>query len=195
MSFILGLLVAAKGIALAVGIVFSGSSPVTVSSPRLTLTDDKILLSCRLSNAFNDELSKLAASGTEIPLYLMVETRGDDGVVERATVQRTLVFDILQGRFLLLAHPPPDTARFSSRDSALAAFTRFNNVPALSLEKIQPRGRYSFVIYAILGKTRVEALEGGSLDLMYYWRYRRPLIKTEPFRGSELLKVKLRSGS
>jgi hypothetical protein len=195
MNFILALLAAAKSIGMAAGIVTAGKSDVIIVQPRIIIAPREIRLSCVLSNAWPADLKKLARTGTDIILYLIIETRRNPGntVVGRVTVERRLQYDAVARSYIVISNPPADTADFGALDSALIASVTFDNVPAMPKASLDAGAEYSFVIYGVLGTTKVEALDNSGIDLMYFWNYRRPMAETERFRGSVLKEGKAAS--
>jgi hypothetical protein len=76
--------------------------------------------------------------------------------------------------------------RIANIDTAIAEASMFYEVPVITPERIHADQEYWLNVYAILGKTRIEALGNKEIDLMYYWDYKRPSIKTEAFTGDQL---------
>jgi hypothetical protein len=148
-----------------------------------------------LANAWPTDLKKLARTGTEIVLYLLVETRLNPGnkIVGRVTVEHRLQYDAVARSYIVISNPPADTADFGALDSALIASVTFDNVSAMLKSSLNAGAEYSFVIYAVLGTTKVEALDNSDIDLMYFWNYRRPTAETERFPGAVLKEGKAAS--
>jgi len=62
----------------------------------------------------------------------------------------------------------------------------FDDIPVCTAGVIDTSSSYYFVAYAILGKTTVAALNNRQIDCMYYWNYKRPMIKTGLVPGRAL---------
>ena len=79
----------------------------------------------------------------------------------------------------------PDTIRTASLDSSIRYSCTFDNIPIVRRDEITSNAEYSLIAYAVLGKTKIEALHSKEVDLMYYWDFKRPNFKTERIRGEE----------
>ncbi|MBD3343861.1 MAG: DUF4390 domain-containing protein [Chitinivibrionales bacterium] len=189
MNFIIGILVGAKSIALIAGMIAFGTSDITISPPKLVLTPNEIQLSCRLENGYTRDLRKLSQTGTEIIVYLFVEVKEEDSreLVAKVSSEHTLFYNMLDKEYVVYRQENDAKETFGELDSALAVVSTFTSVPVVSIHKIEATGDYFFEIYSILGKTKIEALDDKEIDLMYYWDYKRPSVRTETFKGSVLL--------
>jgi hypothetical protein len=185
MNIILAILAAAKSIGMAAGILAMGKSSAAISPPSLLMTGTAVSVTCRIDNAYPAELKKLAGTGTAIIMYLFVETRQsrDNRIVSTVSAENSLLYDAVSGNYLIVRKPVLDTLRFHSLDSAVTASAMFTRIPVATKDKFAGDRSYSFILYGVLGKTSVEALNGGAVDLMYFWNYRRPMARTEPFDG------------
>ncbi|MBD3420809.1 MAG: DUF4390 domain-containing protein [Chitinivibrionales bacterium] len=185
MNFIIGLLIAAKGIVLFSGIFALSKSNAQLGQPELILSASEIRLSTQIQNAFSKDLKKLANSGTRILIYLFIETREarGDRVVHKVVQSRELLYDLVDKQYAIVRNEI-DTTTLATIDAAMIASTTFHNIAVAPVDIIDAQKRYYFVAYGVLGKTTVEALEGKELDLMYFWNYRRPTIRTQRFDGS-----------
>ena len=63
----------------------------------------------------------------------------------------------------------------------------FRHVPVAPLGLIHEHKSYHISTHAVLGKAKVEALQKRDIDLMYYWEFKRPSMRTEKFTGRQFL--------
>jgi hypothetical protein len=194
MNFIISIIFAVKSVLLFTGAVAPDKSAAFFDQPQIILTENEVKMTCSLHNAFPEELKKLAATGTEITLYLFVEVNSTEGLVSQTVVENKLRYDLIHKKFSMTKNAG-DTASFSTLDSALAQACGFSRLSILPLSKVDRNGSYTIISYAVLGKALVEALENHSIDLMYYWNYKRPTIRTERIRGAEFFAYKKRPAS
>jgi hypothetical protein len=162
---------------------------VKIADMQVLLTRDDVRVRCTVANAYSGELRKLAQSGTPILLYVFAEARQvrKDSLVSNAVAENKLELDLVAKQYRVTRSAGQDTVVSPNLDSALAATARCSGLAVLPKEKVQPATSYYFVVWAVLGKTRVEALANKEIDLMYFWRYNRPTLKTEPFKGEQFL--------
>ena len=186
MNFIIGLLAAARGLTFLTNLIGAPATPVHFTQPELRVAAREVRMSLALENAYPDELKKLAGTGTVVPLYVYVELLEGKkkAPVNTAVIESRVWYDLINREYRVTKNFTPDTMVFQAPDSALAAAARFENFAVFNLDKIQKREKYSLNIYAVLGKARVEALEGHHMDLMYYWDFKRPSARTEPYAGN-----------
>jgi hypothetical protein len=191
MELILGLLVAVKSLVFMGGYISPDKQQVMLSGLQVIVTGKNVAVNCTVANAFTKDLKKLAQSGTPLFLYVFVEARtaGNDSLVASSGAENLIVYDLVAKRFLVKRSTDRDTAVFPTPDSALSCSSRFTGVSVLAKEEIFARTSYYFIVWAVLGKARVEALGNNEIDLMYFWNYKRPTIKTEPFTGERFLEV------
>ncbi|OGJ84895.1 MAG: hypothetical protein A2487_07270 [Candidatus Raymondbacteria bacterium RifOxyC12_full_50_8] len=189
MSFIISIVFAVKSILLFTGAVAQDKSAAYFDQPQIIVVGEEVKMSCGLHNAFPDELKKLAATGTEIPLYFFIEikTSPSQGTLHQTIIEHTLRYDLIAKQYWVVRKPAMDTLGFASADSAIAQACTFPRFSAFPLSIIDKDKMYTITSYAVLGKAMVEALENHSIDLMYYWNYKRPTIKTEKIPGGQFL--------
>jgi hypothetical protein len=176
---------------------FTGSIPVNqayFSEPRIYLTSTEVRMTCVLNNAWPEELKKLIETGTPIVQYLFVELKDKKtgATVKKTFQESTLTYDLIGKYYCVRKNNDPDTICFAALDTAAMRSNMFSGLKIFSLENIQEDRNYFITIYAVLGKTRVEALNNKTIDLMYYWDYKRPSIRTEVFTGKQILIMKNR---
>jgi hypothetical protein len=169
-----------------------GHSEVRFSPPQIAVAPTAITMNCSLIHAFSPELKELANTGTPVLLYLFVELyeNNQKQPVAAVAVESSLLYDLVARQYRVFFSPGGDTLIFGSLDSAIAASCSFKNVLLISLDRIREIAAYHIVSFAILGKTRVEALRNREIDLMYYWDFRRPSMKTDEFSGKQLLALR-----
>jgi Domain of unknown function (DUF4390) len=189
MDLIIGLIVAVKSLVFMGGYISPDRIPARVSDMQVHVTQHDIRISCVVAHAFTRDLRKLAQSGTPIFLYVFaqVEQVDNDSLMTATVTENRLVYDLSRKKYILKRSNAEDTLSFDNIDSALAAASTFAAMPLLTKEIVVPDKSYYFIIWAVLGKTRVEALENKDIDLMYFWDYKRPTLRTAPFRGTQLL--------
>lgn len=191
MELILGLLVAVKSLVFMGGYVSPDRQQVRLSNLQVMVTSQSVAVDCAIANAYTKDLKKLAESGTPILLYLFIEARllANDSLVATSGAENLLLYDLVKKRFYVKRSSEKDTMAFSALDSALSYSSAFLNVRVLAKEEISAQESYYFIVGGVLGKARVEALANNTIDLMYFWNYKRPTIKTEPFKGVQFLGI------
>lgn len=187
MQFIVSLLAASRIFAF-LGGSFVGGPEVLIGPPEIVVTAAGVHTSWEIQNVYSPELRKLAETGTFVRLYLLVGLENGQGgqPVSRKTLESGLFYDLVQNQFFVIKSTLADTLRFATLDSAIVAASRLGPVMMLAGAHVDPSVGYVFTAQAVLGKTSIDALGGRSIDLMHYWNYRRPGIRTEPIPGSEL---------
>jgi hypothetical protein len=185
MEFIIGLIMAVRSLTFLTSFMGPQESPVLFSQPQIILSQKEIRMNLVLENSLTEDLKKLSETGTIVPMFVFIELRveGHKEAKAKTTLKSEIVFDILNRRYVVVKSTSHDSTFFSALDSAALDFGVFRNVPVSDLDIIDIRANYFFSIYAVLGETRVEALDNKPLDLMYYWDYKRPLVRTEPISG------------
>jgi hypothetical protein len=194
MDLIIGLIVAVKSLVFMGGYISPDKIPATISDMRIHVTQLDIRVSCTVSHAFARDLRKLAQSGTPILLYVFTQVKqaDNDSLVTTTVVENRLVYDLARKKYFMKQNIVNDTLSFADPDSALAAASTFAMIPVLAKDRTVPDKSYYFITWAVLGKTRVEALGNKDIDLMYFWDYKRPTLRTDPFRGTQLLALPAR---
>lgn len=193
MDFIVGILLSTRFFTFLSGGLAPHELHAFFAPPQIVVVSEKVLVNCRLENAFPKELVALVQSATPVLLYVTLELRDVKGrePVTAKVEESVLSYDLAAKRFSVAHSRAIEPLAFSTLDSAVAAAGSFLNVPLGTLGQIAADREYQLVIYAVLGKTRVEALDNKEIDLMYYWDYKRPMIKTEKFRGGELINLRV----
>jgi len=155
------------------------------------VTDRDVRLSGEVRNAFTRDLRKLAATGAEIPLYLYVEVRQPrvDKPLRTAVAGNSLTYDLIDKKYRVVGSAGSDTLWFGTLDSAVTRACAFGDIEVIPLTEVRADGQYYFSVYGVLGKARVEALQGNTIDLMQYWDYKRPGVRTEAYAGLVLLQA------
>ncbi len=189
MDFITSLLVAVKSLVFMGGYIAPDNVPVRIADPQIAVTRTEVRMRCTVANAYSTELRKLAQSGTPIVMYLFTEARRvrKDSVVGSAAVESRLEYDLVSRRYRVIKSVGRDTIASFAIDSAVSAACEFDGLVVLSKDAVKPDASYYFTVWAILGKSSVEVLGGKEIDLMYFWSYRRPTLKTEPIKGDQIL--------
>ena len=189
MTYIIGILLAAKGIVFVTGLFALTASKIEIAPPQIVVAGNEVRATCAVRNAYPRDLRKLAQSGTDITIYLFVDVKLEvkDAKVAGVVAENHLLFDPVAAIYTVRRSSTRDTLRFASLDSAIEASSAFGNLGLLPVGLIDPQARYAFSIYAVLGKVRVEALKGNEIDLMYYWNYKRPILGTQPVPGAAFL--------
>jgi hypothetical protein len=192
MDLIIGLIVAVKSLVFMGGFISPDKLPVRIAAMQVNITQQDVRVSCAVSNAFTKDLRKLTRSGTPILLYVFsqVKQAGHDSLVAGMVIENMLVYDLAKKKYLLKQGLAKDTLSFANQDSAIAAASSFPMMPVMPKAGIVPDKAYYFILWAVLGKARVEALGNKDIDLMYFWDYKRPSLKTDPFLGTQLLATK-----
>ncbi|MFH0919367.1 MAG: DUF4390 domain-containing protein [Fibrobacterota bacterium] len=197
MNFILGLLVAARSLSFVTSLIGAPiGTGVSFTQPQLYLTEQRIEMSVSVSNAFPADLRKLAESGTEIPFYIYAEVMetGKETPVRKTVLENRFTFDLVRKHYRVTKNTRADTLVFSTLDSALVAAASAERFFLISPDALRGQSSYFISLYAILGTTRVEALQNSTLDLMYYWDFKRPSARTQSYTG-EALRIRKRSSS
>ena len=189
MDLIIGLIVAVKSLVFMGGYISPDKIPATISGMQVLVTQQDIKVSCFVAHAFARDLRKLSQSGTPILLYIFTQVKqaDNDSLVSTMVVENSLVYDLARKKYFMKQNIAADTLSFANTDSALAAASTLAMVPVLTKDKVNADKSYYFIMWAVLGSARVEALGNKDIDLMYFWDYKRPTLRTEPFRGTQLL--------
>ena len=189
MDLIIGLIVAVKSLVFMGGYISPDKIPARISGMQVHVTQQDIRVSCVVAHAFARDLRKLAQSGTPILLYVFTQVKqaDNDSLVTATVVENRLVYDLARKRYFMKQNSAQDTLSFDELDSALAAASTFAMIPVMTKDRTGPDKSYYFIMWAVLGKTRIEALGNKDIDLMYFWDYKRPTLRTEPFAGTQLL--------
>jgi hypothetical protein len=192
MSFLIGLIMTAKGVLFFSGSLGGSQSLAELSAPRIILSGNEIKVNCAVTNALPQDLKRLAESGTQILIYLTLDLRDatDRTSVNRAIVENSLRYDLINKRYIVVSSVDNDTLEYTAPDSALASFTRFLKVPVAATKKISADHTYYIEMFSMLGKVRVEAVGNKEIDLMYFWNFKRPSVRTEKMEGVNLLPAK-----
>jgi hypothetical protein len=189
MEFLVGLLVAVKSLVFMGGYIAPDKAQVSIASMQVIVTRQDVMVSCEVANAFPADIKKLAQSGTPILLYVFAEARQvqKDSLVGSAVAEKRLEYDLVAKQYRVTGGGGGDTLTFAILDSALAACAGFARIAVLPKDKIKPDKSYYFIMWAVLGKAKVEALANKEIDLMYFWNYQRPSLRTDPFKGGQFL--------
>jgi hypothetical protein len=189
MNFLIGLLVAVRSLSFVTSLIGApAGTDVSFTQPQLYLTEQRIEISVSVSNAFSAELRKLAESGTEIPFYIYAEVMetGKETLVRKNILESRLAFDLVRKQYRVAKNTRADTLIFSTLDSALVSAASADRFFLVSPDALRDQSSYFISLYAILGVTRVEALQNSTLDLMYYWDFKRPSARTQNYAGNAL---------
>lgn len=188
MSFLLSILVAARSLTFFTNFIGAPDTPARFLDPVLTVKGQEVLVSCLLENAYSEELKKIASTGTVVPLYLYIELKsGKTGrLIQQKIVETNLQYDIIRAFYRVTQNQ--DTLSFSSLDSAAKAACTVSECPAFSVAVLSKEEEYVIEMYAVLGKVNVAALKDNEVDLMYYWDFKRPLIRTEAISGAQFIR-------
>jgi hypothetical protein len=188
-EFLLGLFIAVKSLVYVGGWIAPDKVPPRIADMQVAVTLKDVKVSCSVVNAYPQEMKRLALSGTPVLLYVFTEARQveKDSLVATVAAENRIEYDLVDKRCRLVRSASGDTLIFSSLDSALTASTAFGRVAVLSKMQIRADRSYYFIMWAVLGKTRVEALGNREIDLMYFWNYKRPTLRTDPFKGEQFL--------
>lgn len=185
MEIIISLLMGTRLLTLLGGGLGHQAAEVAFLPPRIILTQEEIRLSCSLVNAYPEELKKLVKTATPVLIYLFFELREENRrqPVKKITVESTLVYDMIAKTYCVTQSTRPDTVCCASLDTAIAASCNFSDIPVAVKKEITHEGSYSINAFAVLGKTRVEALNNKEIDCMYFWDFKRPHFATEKIKG------------
>ena len=188
MDFLTGLLIAVKSLVFMGGYVNASTSNPTFTQIALTTTQSDISVSCQLSTLFPDDLAKLAQAGATITLYLTSELRirQTDSLVASKQTRHILTYDLVTNFYRIEKSYAPLHDSIVVADSAFKYMGAFLNIPLLNRTGIEEEKSYYISMYAVLGKTSLVAMNNRTIDLMYFWRYKRPFLKTAPFPGASL---------
>ena len=189
MNFIVGILAAAKGLALLTGLIVLNTSTASVSPTAVTVDGGFVRITCVVEDAYPRELEDLARTGTDIPLYVVVAIHGDDRdePLGESTSRSRLVYDMVEQVYRVEFGVGGQGRVYGTLDSAIAASSTFERIALVPIGRIDSTSTYVVTVQAVLGKTSVEALENNRIDLMYYWNYKRPVARTQPIEGRALL--------
>jgi hypothetical protein len=189
MNFIVGILMAVRSLTFVASFVSTDSSSVQFAEPQILIMGQEIKINVSLKNVFSPELLKLAASGTQIPLYVYVDLIREKEAqpVFQSIWEARLFYDFVGKRYCVLKSPGKDTLFLSSLDSAMSAASTITAFPIFPSRLIQANAFYHISLYSILGKTTVEALSNQDMDLMYYWDFKRPSLRTVKYKGETFL--------
>jgi hypothetical protein len=189
MELIVGLLVAVKSLVFMGGYIAPDKVQVKITAMQVVVTRQDVMVGCQVANAFPAQIKKLAQSGTPILLYVFAEARQvkKDSLVGSVVAEKRLEYDLVARQYRVTGGGGKDTLTFASPDSALAACAGFARLAVLPKDKIKPDKSYYFIMWAVLGRVKVEALANKEIDLMYFWNYKRPTLRTGPFKGGQFL--------
>jgi hypothetical protein len=187
MDLIISLLMGTRLLTLFGGGLGNEAAPVFLE-PKIIITAEEIHLTCMLTNAFPLELKKLAQTSTPVVIYVVVTVSESDTrrIMKKMTVESRMVYDMIARRYCVIKSITRDTVWLGTIDSAVAASVSFAEIPVISRKEIRIEQAYVFAAQAILGKTRVEALDNKDIDCMYYWNYKRPTFTTRAIEGKRL---------
>ncbi|MBN2037716.1 MAG: DUF4390 domain-containing protein [Chitinispirillaceae bacterium] len=188
MELIISLLMGTRLLTLLGGGLGNEAAPYFLP-PRIILSSEEVRLDCYLSNAFPRELRKLATTATPIVMYVIVELRaaGERQPVRKSIIETRLVYDMIAKQYCVTTSVSRDTVCTRSLDTSIRTATSLKNVLLARKKSLTPDKRYTVSLQAILGKTRVEALDDKEIDCMYYWDFKRPGLKTETIPGKKLI--------
>ena len=189
MNFIVGIIMAVRSLTFMASFVSVDSSAVSFIEPQIILSEQEAKIKIGLKNALTGELLKLASSGTTIPLYIYVDLMKENAKEPafRTIVEIELNYDFAAKRYNVRRNLSQDTLYVSTLDSAVQAVSFLPAFPIFPTAILDRNEFYHLNIYSILGKTTVEALGNNNLDLMYYWDFKRPSIKTEKYKGESFI--------
>jgi hypothetical protein len=190
MNFLISILVAARSLTFFTNFIGAPDTPARFLDPVLTIKGQEVMVSCLLENAYSDELRKIAATGTAVPLYIYINLKDSrtSGLVQQKVVETSLQYDIIQALYRVTRSMTRDTLVFPALDSAAKAACTVMECPAFSVAGLSKGGEYFIEIYAVLGRVNVAALKDNEVDLMYYWDFKRPLIRTEAISGAQFIR-------
>ena len=187
MEIIISFLMGTRLLTLLGGGLGHETAAVAFLPPQIIIARDEIRLSCRIVNAYPEELKKLIKTATPVFIYLFIEFKESDAPVKKATIESRLTYDMIAKTFSVVQSSRADTVRSASLDSAIGASCVFNNVPLAERRRINRDAFYSVSAFAVLGKTKVAALNNKEIDCMYFWDFKRPSFKTEKIKGAQFL--------
>jgi hypothetical protein len=187
MDLIISLLMGTRLLTLFGGGLGSEAAPVFLE-PKIIVAAEEIRLTCMLKNAFPLELRNLAQTATPVVIYVVVTVSESDTrrAIKKVTVESRMVYDMITRRYCVTKNSARDTVWRGTIDSAVAESAAFIEIPVISRKEIRKKPSYVFAAQAILGKTRVEALDNKEIDCMYYWNYKRPAFTTRAIGGDRL---------
>jgi hypothetical protein len=190
MGILISLIMGTRLLTLFGGGLGDDAARVSFLPPSISIVHEEIRLNCRLTNAYSEELKKLVKTATPVTIYLFAEMRNDNDrrEVKKITVASSLQYDLINKVYVVIRSAGPDTVRSSSLDSAMVFSSTFSNIPVARKSEVRADADYLIVSYAILGKTKIDALNDKEVDLMYYWDFKRPNFKTEKISGREFIK-------
>jgi hypothetical protein len=189
MNFIVSILMAVRSLTFMASFVSTDSSAVSFTEPQILLTEQDARIKIGMKNALTGELLKLASTGITIPLYLYVDLMRENGKepVSRTVIETELLYDFAGKHYNIRRNIAKDTLSCSTLDSAVKEVCSFPPFSIFPVKLLDRNGYYYLNVYSILGKTTVEALGNNNMDLMYYWDFKRPSIKTEKYKGESFI--------
>jgi|SRR3989339_532459 len=192
MNFIFSLLLAARSLTFVTTLLGNNENGIRFSEPLFLIHQESVALHCLLQDGMTPELRDIVRSGIVVPLYFYIDLKkeGDGQPLTRTFIEHRLKFDLLKQQFAVFGNCPPETTFFSSMDSACSAFCTLNDCRIVMLSDLSDNGRYSIELFAVLGRTPVRALDNKDVDLMYYWDFKRPFIRTDPLLGRSFLQTR-----
>jgi hypothetical protein len=190
MNFLISILVAARSLTFVTSFLGDPGTNTRFLDPVLVIKGQEVMLSCFLENAYSEDLRKIASTGTAVPLYIYVNLKEENGdrVLRQKVIETQLRYDLIGKRYLVTQSVSDDTLFFAGLDSAAVASCRIKDCPVFRAEGLSRDESYIVEMYAVLGKVTVAALSGNEVDLMYYWDFKRPLLRTEPLPGTQLIR-------
>jgi hypothetical protein len=192
MSFLLGILLVAKGLALVGGlfVISSGSGNVVIAPPRIVQSDSVLLITTQVNEPLSPEIRELLKTGLGIPLELSVDfyEMPEAGALNSTAATRIFGMDLVnENYFVVRDSAAADTVWNQTLKEGLAAHGQFKDMLLAHRSQIQKEKQYQIVLTARLKKVNMGALGGKEVDLMKFWDYKEAQLKTEPFYGKELI--------
>ncbi|MFH1761012.1 MAG: DUF4390 domain-containing protein [bacterium] len=189
MSFLIGLLIAAKGLLFFSGSISGEKSPAVFNRPQILISNEYLKLNCRINNAFSKDLKKLAETGTPIILYLNIDfiNASIEETVKTLLLERILIYDLVKKKYLITFTGRKESLIYNTLDSAISGLSNFSDISLLSTVNIQPGHYYFMQIFGLLGKVKVDALDNKEIYLMYFWNFKRPAVRTEQYLGYKFI--------
>ena len=190
MNFLISILVAARGLTFFTSFLGDPGTAARFLDPVLVIKGQEVMLSCLLENAYAGELGKIASTGTAVPLYIYVDLKEEGGgpALRQKVIETQLRYDLIGKRYRVTQSVSKDTLFFTTLDSAAKASCSVTECPVFRVAGLSRDQSYFVELYAVLGKVTVAALKGNEVDLMYYWDFKRPLLRTEPLPGTQLIR-------
>ena len=192
MDLLISILLGTRLFLFAAGGLAAGEHQASLSAPLIVITKQHLIVNCRLLDGYPRQLRHLAQSSTPILVYLFVELRGQGktGPTLSSVTESMLSYDNVAKVYKIKMSNRDDTLVRSTLDSAVDRAGDFREMSLGFPGTLNPAQEYQFVLFAVLGKAPIDALEGKAVDLMYYWDYKRPTVKTEWYRGAQLVRAK-----